>query len=128
MKQSWHGYVIIGAVVLGSALSAATAQQQNPPKQQNAQPAQQPRPTFVPARQSAAGQLNTAAQGPAKAVGTFEGSRGTPSTPVPVQPSTTTVNAATIAAQQNAAERARQAATSRKVNLDNRPVPPPGSR
>jgi hypothetical protein len=137
MKQSWHGCMIVGVVAFGSMVSPAVAQQQ--PKQQPTQqqrPAQQPvqqRPaqqpqTYVPAHPSAAGQLNTAAQGPAKAAPTFDGGRGTPSTPVHVQTSTTTANAVTIAAQQNAAELARRNTRANPATrLDNHPVPPPGS-
>ncbi len=128
MKQSWHGCMIIGVVAFGSMMSPAVAQQQ--PKQQPTQqqrPAQQPQ-TYVPAHPSAAGQLNTAAQGPAKAAPTFDGGRGSPSTPVPVQTSTTTANAAAIAAQQNAAELARRNTRANPTTrLDNHPVPPPGS-
>jgi cytoskeletal protein RodZ len=134
MKKSWHGFVVVSAVTLGGALWPAMAQQtqtrQQPVQQQHTQqaPQQQTRPATVPAHQSAADHLNAAAQGPRQAAGTIDGSHGNASTPVHVQPSTSTVNAATIAAQQNAAERARQAAVSRKINLDNRPVPSPGSR
>jgi hypothetical protein len=137
MKQNWQSCMIIGVIAFGSAVSPAVAQQQ--PKQQPTQqqrPAQQPvqqrsaqQPqTYVPARPSAVGQLNAAAQGPAKAAPTFDGGRGTPSTPVHVQTSTTTANAATIAAQQNAAELARRSTrTNPATRLDNHPLPAPGS-
>jgi hypothetical protein len=133
MKRNWHSYMIIGVVAFGSVVSPAVAQQQPVQQQRPAQqpvqqrPAQQPQ-TYVPARPSAGSQLNTAAQGPAKAAPTFDGGRGTPSTPVHVQTSTTTANAATIAAQQNAAELARRNTRANPATrLDNHPVPPAGS-
>jgi hypothetical protein len=105
--------VCFGAVEIAAAASPALAQTtQKPPHQ-----------TYVPAHQTAVGQLKAAAQGPTKAAGTFDGRRGTASTPVKVRTSTSTVSAATIAKQQNAAERARQAQTSRKYGIDKIHVP-----
>jgi hypothetical protein len=101
------------------AMAQTTAQKQQPVQQQK--PAQQP--TVVPARPSALEQAKTAAQGPSQAAGVIDGRKVTNPTPVQVQPSTGTANAATIAAQQNAAEQARQKATSQKYGLDKSRVP-----
>ncbi len=89
-----------------------------------AQTTQKPQPkTYVPAHQTAVGQLKTAAQGPIKAAGTFDGRRGTSSTPVQVRTSSSTANAVTISKQLNAAEHTRQAQTSRKYGIDKIHVP-----
>jgi hypothetical protein len=131
MTRTFLRLALLGSVALGSAILPATAEQ-TAPKPQTAQPApaQPARPVYVPPKvqPSPSGQLKAAAQGPGTAAKVFDGGRVNTPAPVHVQPSTTTVNAATIAAQQNAAEKARQAAASRKLQLDSHPVPPPGSR
>jgi Tfp pilus assembly protein PilV len=111
--------LLLGVGLLGAQALLLTAQaQQNAPKQQ---PKQQQ--TTVPAHQTASEQLKTAAQGSSQAGKVFDGKRGTSSTPVQVQTSTQTASAATIAAQQNAAERARQGQTSKKYGIDKVKVP-----
>jgi len=103
----------LGAIHLATAASPALAQTpQKPPHQ-----------TYVPARQTTMSHLKAAAQGPVKAAGTFDGRRGASSKPVQVTTPTRPVNAATIAKQQNAAERVRQAQTSRKYGIDKSRVP-----
>jgi hypothetical protein len=124
MNKTLFISALLGTVVLISQTPLAVAQQQNAPKQQ---PAQQAKPvqqqTVVPAHQSAAGQLNTAAQSAGQTAKVMDGGRGTNPTPVQVQKSTGTANAATISAQQNAAERGRQAQTSQKYGIDKVKVP-----
>jgi hypothetical protein len=96
-----------GAIEIVAAASPALAQtNQKPP----------PHKTYVPAQQTATGNLKAAAQSPAKAAGTFDGRRGSASTTVQVKTSTSTVNAAAYAAQQNAAEKARRAQTGRQTS------------
>jgi hypothetical protein len=104
--------VYLGAIEITAAASPALAQATKlPPK------------TYVPAHQTAASQLKAAAQGPIKAAGTFDGRRGSSSTPVQVKTSSNTISAATIAKLQNTAERGRQAQTSRKYGIDKIHVP-----
>lgn len=117
MDRTFLALALLGTVTIGGATLPALAQA---PKQQ---PAQQARP--VKTQPSAASQLNAAAQGPSQAARVFDGGRVNTPTPVQVQPSTTTVNAAAIAARDNAAEAARQAAASRRLHLDNSQVPGP---
>jgi cytoskeletal protein RodZ len=112
--------LLLGVGLWGAQASIVTAQaQQNAPKQQPKQQQQ----TTVPAHQTASEQLKTAAQGSSQAGKVFDGKRGTSSTPVQVQTSTQTASAATIAAQQNAAERRRQAQISKKYGIDKVKVP-----
>jgi hypothetical protein len=128
MDRTFLILALLGTAALVEAAWPQAAKQQ--PAQQ-ARPAQAPAripaqtPTHVPAHVSAGGQLNAAAQGPGQAARVFDGGRVTAPARVQVQPSTTTVNAAAIAARENAAEKARQAAESRKRQLDNHPVPAP---
>ena len=117
--------ILWGSAALLSGLMSSVMAQTTPQKQQPVQQQQKPvqQQTFVPARPSAMGQAKTAAQGPAQAVKVFDGGKVNSSTPVQVQTSTGTANAAAVAARENAAEKARQVQTMQKYNIDKSRVP-----
>jgi hypothetical protein len=123
MNRTTYLSIVLGAALLyglpALAVAQTTTQKQQPAQQQK--PVQQQ--TYVPARPSALDQAKTAAQGPGPAARVFNGQKVNTSTPVQVQTSTATPNAAAIAAQQNAAEQARQKAVSQKYGIDKVRVP-----
>jgi len=121
MNRTTYFSVGLGAALLCGLTSFAMAQSPAP-KQLPAQQQKQ-QPTYVPAHPSALDQAKTAAQGPNQAAKVFDGQKVNTPTPVQVQPSTGTANAATIAAQQNAADLARQKAVSQKYGIDKSRVP-----
>lgn len=122
-KANYLSIGLVAALMCGLTpfAMAQTAAQKQQPAQQQQKPVQQQ--TFVPARPSALDQAKTAAQGPNQAAKVFDGQKANTPTPVQVQTSTGTANAAAIAAQQNAAEQARQKAVSQKYGIDKARVP-----